>query len=395
MFLYYLGVRFHDPAALWYAREVAGNRDLDSLLPPLLRFDRILEEDSGQLPQPRLPSDLPEARVFRDVGIVTMHTNLANADKNLMLAFRASPFGSFNHMHSDQNSLHVVCQGKRLFSGSGYYIAYGDDHFQNWYTHSRGHNTVMIDGTGQVRGADGYGWVARYMHGREITYCAGDASNAYGDAGLKRFRRHVVFLRPNIVVLYDDLAADHAARWSWLLHSPDEIEVQADQQRLFASADTVRAQVDLFGSDELKMTVSDQFDPPAINWRNKSSGGRTIEYPNQWHVTAVPVEEASRARFLAIYQIQVGGSTSFDVPTRESEETICVSNWRITAGLKPPQAAMLLVERTDGKAALAVDRPTVTVAGVQHGSSGSESLLVEGTQPIILRCTDEVPDAIR
>jgi hypothetical protein len=224
----------------------------------MLRFDRILNPRDRKPPEPRLPGDLAQARAFRDVGIVTMHTDLARTDDNLMLAFRSRPFGSFNHMHSDQNSLHVVCGGKRLFSGSGYYIAYGDDHFKGWYTHTRGHNTVMIDGQGQVRGADGYGWVARYLHGRQITYCTGDASNAYGDAGLTRFRRHIAFLRPDIVVVYDDLKADHAAQWSWLLHSPGRIEAKTDRPQLVATIGNARAQVDLFGSDTLKMGVSDE-----------------------------------------------------------------------------------------------------------------------------------------
>ncbi len=395
MFLDVLGRRFQDPAALWYARQVAGDRHLDSLLPPMLLFDRILDESKQSLPAPKLPDDLPQSRAFRDVGLVTMHTDLARTDDNLMLAFRASPFGSFNHMHCDQNSLNILWGGKRLFSGSGYYIGYGDDHFKGWYTQSQGHNTVLIDGKGQVRGPDGYGWVPRYLHGRQITYCAGDASKAYGDAGLTRFRRHVAFLRPDIVVVYDDLEADHPAEWSWLLHSPGKIEANADEQ-LLATTDNARAQIELLASDALKTAISDEFDPPALNWRDKKSGGETIEYPNQWHLTAVPKEKATKARFLAIFQIQNREHlTSFERMNHEPRDTIQVADWQITVALNSNQPASLLIERTDGTAALAVDSPAVNVGEIELKLSGSESLLVEGSGKIVRRCGDELPEAAR
>lgn len=390
MFLYFLGRRFQDSAALWYARRVAGDRNLDSLLPPMPLFDRVVRERGPDLPKPALPDDLPQARAFRDVGVVSMHKNLAATDANLMLAFRSSPFGSYNHMHSDQNSFNILYGGRRLFSGSGYYIAYGDEHFKNWYTHTRGHNSVLIDDRGQVRGPDGYGSIARYLHGRQISYSTGDASNAYGDAGLTRFRRHVVFLRPGIVAVYDDLEADHAAEWSWLLHSPGEITANPRQQRLLAAVETARAQVDLFGTSSLRITVTDRFDPPALNWRNRTSGGAVIEYPNQWHATVVPAEKGTKARFLAVFQIHASESPqSPAMPVGEPNGAIRVADWRITAALDPSRDASLLIERTDGEAALAVDCPAVSAGGTDYELSRSESLLVEDRGKLVRRCEDE------
>jgi hypothetical protein len=105
----------------------------------------------------------------------------------------------------------------------------------------------MIDGKGQDCETDGYGRVTRYLHGRQITYCTGDATNAYGVAGLTKFRRRVVFLRPNIVIVYDDLETDHAAEWSWLLHSPGKIAATSDEQ-FFTSTDNAQPQIDFFTS---------------------------------------------------------------------------------------------------------------------------------------------------
>ncbi|NQT12487.1 MAG: heparinase II/III-family protein, partial [Planctomycetes bacterium] len=380
----------------WYARQVAGDRDLDSLLSPMLLFDRVVGEQGSESPEPALGDDFLQARAFRDVGVVSMHTDLAATQDNLMVAFRSSPFGSYNHMHSDQNSFHILFGGRRLFAGSGYYIAYGDEHFKNWYTHTRAHNSILIDGQGQVRGPNGYGWIARYLHGRQISYCTGDASNAYGDAGLTRFRRHVALLRPGIVVVYDELEADHPAKWSWLLHSPGEMTADADRQRLSAGVDTARAQVALFGTGPLQLAVSDQFDPPAVNWRKRTSSGKVIEYANQWHATAAPKVDLKKARFLAIIQIHGGESRrSPAAPVAGPNGAVRVADWRITAQLDPSQDASLLIERTDGKAALSVDQRTAKVGGTEYELSGSESLLVEDAGKLVQRCEDELPEAAR
>ncbi len=42
-----------------------------------------------------------------------MHTDLGNTSKNLMAAFRSSPFGSFNHAHADQNSFNILFGGAK------------------------------------------------------------------------------------------------------------------------------------------------------------------------------------------------------------------------------------------------------------------------------------------
>ena len=49
-----------------------------------------------------------------------------------------------------------------------------------------------------------------------------------------------------------------------------QITTAATGRRLLTASDTARAQVELFGVNDLETTISDQFDPPAVNWRNKS-----------------------------------------------------------------------------------------------------------------------------
>jgi len=360
-----LGRRFDDPYAGWYVRE--------SLKPirASLREDgsqRWHRLRSGQSSAPACSSfDMPQARLFGDIGVVAMHTDLANTPRNLMLAFRSSPFGSFNHAHADQNSFNILFGGKRVFSSSGYYIGYGDAHFKGWYIHSRGHNTVLIDGKGQLTGTpNGYGQVIRYLHDDRITYCLGDASNAYGDAGLTRFRRHVAFLRPSTVVIYDELEADHPAEWSWLLHCDDKILREANKDRLTANTATARSRVDFFAAAPLNFDVHNRFDPPALNWRKRTSGGKLVEYPNQWHAAVSPARKMNQMRYLTVMQVLDRNNTGpFDSCGLSDNNIIRTGSWSIVAELDPARPAALKIMIGNEQVVLTADTDSATL-----GSTG-------------------------
>lgn len=401
-----LGRKFNDPYAAWYVKEslkaMGTQLDEDTSLrwhrlraPPKTGRGRAGYDNASAPAKEEL--DLPQARLFGDVGVVAMHTKLADTPNNLMLAFRSSPYGSFNHAHADQNSFNILFGGERLFCNSGYYIAYGDEHFQGWYIHSRGHNTVLIDDKGQVLGrTEAYGWLCRYLHGQQITYCLGDASNAYGGTGLTCFRRHILFLRPSIVIIYDELEADHPARWSWLLHSPNEISAEAANNRLLASVETARAQVDLYGSVPLSFEVNNRFDPPALNWRGrKTADGKLFEYPNQWHATVASTTKTAKMRYLAVIQIHnaVGGK-AFDVPRTLDNSCIRVGSWELCAELDPSIPPGLEVRSVNGKTALAVNKPSINVGEKRYGSGNPNSTILVEMLPdknIVAESTEMYP----
>jgi Domain of unknown function (DUF4962)/Heparinase II/III-like protein len=377
-----LGRKFGDSYAGWYVRESL--KPLRSTIDDdgSLRWYRLRAGDTSPVPT-RESFDLPQARLFRDIGVVAMHTHLADPSNNLMLAFRSSPFGSFNHAHADQNSFNLLFGAKRLFTNSGYYISYGDAHFKGWYKNSRGHNTVLIDGQGQLMNTtEGYGAVVRYLHGRRITYCLGDASHAYGDAGLTVFRRHVALLRPSTVVIYDELEADHPAQWSWLLHSPDKILCQPANNRLTVATASARSEVDYFAPLPLNFDISDRFDPPAVNWRDKTSRGKVIRYPNQWHATVSPTSKVAKMRYLAVIQVvHPHDANALNPPQTRGRGTIQVGSWSITATLDPGKPAALEIRSLDGKAALAVNKPSITLASRRYETTRPDSSILVEIRP--------------
>ena len=362
-----LGRRFRDPYAGWYVRESLKPLRVSVADDSSQEWHRLRTTDDSAAPA-QSSFDLPQARLFGDIGVVAMHTDLANTPMNLMLAFRSSPFGSFNHAHADQNSFNILFGGKRVFANSGYYIGYGDDHFKGWYIHSRGHNTVLIDNKGQLSGTpDGYGQITRYLHDDRITYCLGDASKAYGDAGLTRFRRHVALLRPSTVVLYDELEADHPAEWSWLLHCDDKISREANRDCLTATTATARSRVDFFAATPLSFDVHNRFNPPALNWRKTTSGGKLVEYPDQWHAAASPMRKVSKMRYLTVMQVlDRSETTPFDSCGLSDDNVVRTGPWSIAAELDPARPATLEIRSGNGQVVLAVNGDSFTLG------SGSE-----------------------
>ena len=381
-----LGRRTGNAHALHYAATVMSGKS-DSL-PPLLIWHR-LREPVAAASAPALPAGLPLSRSFRDTGFVAMHTNLSDSRQNVFVAFNSCPRGAYGHMHPCQNAFNLMLGGEHLLANSGYYIAFGDAHFQGWYHNTRGHNTVLIDGQGQPAGSEAWGWIARHADSGSIAYCLGDASPAYANTGLTRFRRHLALLRPSLLVVYDELEAGHDARWSWLLHSPARIESQLGGVRLLAKTATGQGQVDVFGSSDLQVKIDDQFDPPANNWRGKRSGGEVRDYPNQWHATIEPVRNTARVRFLALIQLHLGGGKpEFTAPRIEAAGRVQAGPWMVRAVLDPNEKAGLVIQRADGQSALAADVPEFTSGGRNYLLAPQETILLEGLE--VFRAPEEV-----
>jgi len=354
-------------------------------------------------PAPVKTLDLPDAAVFRDIGLAYLHSDLSEVQSDLMVSFRSGLFGSLGHMHADQNTFTIAYGGERLFFNSGYRPAMGDPHYLAWFKHTQGHNGVLIDGQGQpVSNGDAYGWIPRFLHGKQISYAVGDATHAYSstealpavDAGLRRFRRHLILLRPSILIVYDDLAADHEAAWSWLIHSYEAMELDAAHASLRARNAVAEGRVALFGSVPFDSILSDQFSVKPENWRQlKDQAGNTIEYHDQWHFKAVTEEKTAAMRYLAFIQVLPTDAAEFAEIRRGDGGRFEVGAWRIQAELRVDAPPWIHVVKKDESAAL-VSSGSVWLRGEEYaGTSRESSKLVEnmGHGPVFLESLDARP----
>jgi hypothetical protein len=310
------------------------------------------------LAQVKRPAILPDsafapARLFHDIGVADMHSNPGDPANNLMVSMRASPYGGYGHMLADQNTFNVLYGGKPLFYMSGHKVAMSDKHRLEWYKATIGHNGILIDGKGQGFDPESYGWMPRFVNGKQLSYAAGDASMAYRDAsgkiksGLKKFRRHLLLLHPDVVVVYDDLEADHPAAWSWYIHSPQKITIDASRNVFESSLKDVSANTAFFSSLPVQWALADTFAVPAENWmQRRDTTGRLIEYENnQWHLSASTKQKAAKTRFLAVMQVRKGKLA----PCRMNDNNeIIAGGWMVKAELNTKWPAMLKITSNDG-----------------------------------------------
>ena len=166
--------------------------------------------------------DLPQSRISSDIGWVAMHSHLYAPD-GIMLLAKASPFGSFNHSHADQNSFILSAFGEPLAIDSGYYPWYMSPHHKEWAIRTKAHNTILVDGEGQKeQDLTARGKSVAFHGGKSYAYWCGEAAEAYAGR-LKRFRRHILHLRPDAFVIYDDLESPQPATFQWLLHAEQQM----------------------------------------------------------------------------------------------------------------------------------------------------------------------------
>ncbi len=272
-----------------------------------------------ELPAPKAPSDLPQSRAFHGVGWAGLHSDLADIDNDTFMVFKSSPFGSVSHSHADQNSFVIMKGGRALAISSGYYQpAYGLPHHVRWSRQTKAHNNVLVNGEGQAanRDQDATGRLARFEDRPGFSYLIGDAVAAYKGL-LERYDRHILFLRPGLFLLLDDLAAPAPAEFQWLLHALEQMELDQEAGRIVSRRDGRALTVWLRQQDGRSIAIpslgqTDQFETPV---ETGTPPDYTHNFPNQWHMTARTLAPAAATRIGAIMAVTGPGETPPAEPT--------------------------------------------------------------------------------
>ena len=92
------------PLGRWYASQLTGE--------DASRLDFLLAPPADLSPAP-YPAGTLDAALFPSIGWVAMHSSLSDPAR-VSVYFKASPYGSFNHSHANQNSFVLNAGGQRL-----------------------------------------------------------------------------------------------------------------------------------------------------------------------------------------------------------------------------------------------------------------------------------------
>lgn len=354
-----------DPYATWYSSINDRYKNESET--------RLFRMASGkQRPQQsELPADAPKAVWFKDSGEMIANSNLKDYEHNISLSFRSSPFGSGSHTHSNQNAFNLHYGGKAIYHAVGHYMNFADPHNLLSYRHTRAHNTILVDGIGQPFTTRAYGNIVRMFNGEHISYALGDASNAYcgiseypmwqknfvthkleqsrengfGETPLKKYRRHIFLLHPNIVVIYDELEAEKAVRWDWMLHSPVKFDIDESTATLTTQNPKSRYKsvARLFCEQQCVITQTDNFVAPP----NEKIATRGEDFTAPWSLTA-GFTPCKNNRILTIIQVEADGNKVVDI--EQSQNRFQCGNWIIEAELNAKHPASLYIHNKDSKA---------------------------------------------
>jgi hypothetical protein len=247
----------------------------------------------GGLPKVKAkpPDNLPTSRLFAGTGQAFLNSNITDAGDSVQVVFKSSPFGTQSHGYEANNSFLLWAYGKRLLIRSGRRDIYGSDHHKNWMWSTRSVNSITVNSSGQIsHSAKAQGKITSFKTTPSIDIVVGEAGQAY-DPPLERFTRAIIFVKPELVIVYDRLKAKEASSYEYWLHAINKINVE-DQHNIQVKNDAVVCDIDFLTPMDLTFKQTDQYDPnprPRIKLR-------------QWHLTAKTPEKKTQIEFVTLYR---------------------------------------------------------------------------------------------
>jgi hypothetical protein len=225
-----LARQYRDGYAQWLAQQIdeADVSSAEATWLNLIWFDPTVPTKS--------PQTRPTLHHFEDMGIVSARSGWSG-DESLVV-FKCGPFigheaiAKFSydpgggHVHPDAN--HFV-----LF-GDGQWLVRDDGYHPKW---TGQHNTLLVDGRGQL--GEGAEWfnggqalvlkanprVLRVISTSTMDQITGDAAEAYPrDLGLRRFVRYLIFVKPDVLIVADDILLDKPLPLELRFHPEQQAE---------------------------------------------------------------------------------------------------------------------------------------------------------------------------
>ena len=212
--------------------------------------------------------------------------------------------------------------GEALLTTCVYRDLHGSKFHYQWAHSTVAHNTVLVNGEGQIKHtAAPHGRIADFQFTPTLDYVEGDATAAYGGR-LARCLRHVAFVKPDLIVIFDDLVAAEPAAFQFMLHALQPFTV--DDQNALLSAEQPKAGVTVkyLSPAPLQFRQWDGFEPKPDR-----------EFPNQWHVEAGTLEKRREIGVLTvIVPYRAGQRADWTAERLESDTALGV---RVQRGGKP------------------------------------------------------------
>jgi uncharacterized protein DUF4962/heparinase II/III-like protein len=328
-FVHYFAGEMRNPYWTWWARQWKIREESGE---PALGFIW------GARPkvEPTAPANLAPSKVFRGIGVAVLNSNLLSAAENVQVRFKSSPLGRQSHGHDPHNSFTLNAYGAALLVNNVYRDLYGSPFHKDWCWSTKSQNALLVDGEGQrPHTADPLGRIVKAEFQDGLDYVAGDAAAAY-EGKLRKFVRHVIFVKPDVVIIADDVEAAKPATFQWMLHGLEPFELREGKNQFSLEHGGAGVLVDYVVSGALKIRQWDGYDPQPNNKYLDSVRGARL--PNQWHVEASTTSPREKTLMVTVLRpYRKGNAPQGAVEADSGHETMVIpmaDGTRVSAGFQ-------------------------------------------------------------
>jgi len=261
----------------------------------------------GAMPQvqAKAPTNLPASKLFAGIGVAILNSNLTSAAQNVQVRFKSSPFGRQSHGHDAHNSFTLTAYGEALLVNNVYRDYYGSPFHSQWCWSTKAQNALLVNGEGQKpHSADPFGRIVKFETKPDVDYVAGDATAAY-EGKLAKYIRHIVFVKPDLVVIADELQAARPSTFQLMLHGG--VPFHPDEERQTAGIERGNAGAQItFGGGRFTLKHWTGYTPEP-DWNYLKDASKT-RIPPQWHLEASTTDPSLQALLLTVIQPYRKGS---------------------------------------------------------------------------------------
>ncbi len=186
--------------------------------------------------------------------------------------------------------------GAALAIPSGYYgPSYGKPHHAKWTRSTKANNCILVNNQGQaIRSAAANGAIIDFKDAPGYSYVAGDATPAYRGK-LKKWIRRILFLRPGLFLLLDEIEAPIRTKYQWMFHAFEKMDIKDAKITSRRKGATLEVYLDC--PQGLVLSQTDKFDTPYNYGIPKAYHRNKADH---WHVQAETVEKSKIQRIAAV-----------------------------------------------------------------------------------------------
>lgn len=254
-----------------------------------IRFDAVPPAESE-----------PGSKAFGDGGYCVMRT------PGRLIVFDCGPLGYLStaaHGHADALSLWIHVDGQAALIDSGTFAYQEGGAWRVYFRGTSAHNTVVVDQKDQSEQLGTFLW-GRKADARLLKW---DSSREYDLAvaehdGYRRFgvvhRRSVLFVKPDALLVVDDLLGEGRRHVQQLWHFSPEAVIEHDVDSLMVRIGPTTMRLETRGPSGLERTVVSGCHDPIQGWTSGTYGERQPAPVADFHMTSgIPLRLVSMFAF--------------------------------------------------------------------------------------------------